>query len=109
MDFALTPDGRYLIAIGQPASSPGLASRQSTVSIPTSQIEEGFDLPLGSYSHNEDLRAKRTQMVVFDIVEGTSKMYAVSSSRRNPFFHKASRGFVLTDVTFLGRCPRCIC
>ncbi|KAF8319378.1 WD40 repeat-like protein [Clavulina sp. PMI_390] len=74
MDFALTPDGRYLIAVGQPAEVTPSASRQSTTSIPLqTDPEEGFELPVGLHSSHGDLRAKRTQMIVFDLAEGTRK------------------------------------
>ena len=68
VDFDLSPDGRYLIAVGQPASSS-----QSTTSIATPP-DEVFDLPLGVYSPHEDLRAKRTQMIIFDLADGSRRM-----------------------------------
>jgi len=68
VDFDLTPDGRYLIAVGQPGSSG-----QSSTSIATLP-DEAFDLPLGMYSPHEDLRAKRTQMIIFDLVDSSRRM-----------------------------------
>lgn len=82
VDFAITPNGRYLIAVGQPAT--GLSSQAQSVnsqsqasllpggSAPGSEFEP-FDLPLSNYSLNEDLRAKRTQMIVFDLMDGSRR------------------------------------
>lgn len=96
-DFAITPDGRFLIAVGQPGDSRGAqslpgSSRNSmnqghAPSISGSSLMpdyEPFDLPLGMYSVNEDLRAKRTQMVIYDLSDGSRRAY-VSSNYTN--FH----------------------
>jgi len=64
VDFALSPDRRYLIAVGQPQEQrilPGTAF---------------FDLPVGMPSlAGDEVRAKRTQLVVFDLLLNTKRSY----------------------------------
>ena len=62
VDFSISPDGRYLVAVGQPHEGRPQ---------PTTPL---FDLPLGVYSAvGDDLRSKRTQLVIFDLENNTRR------------------------------------
>ncbi|KAF9514475.1 hypothetical protein BS47DRAFT_1295012 [Hydnum rufescens UP504] len=62
VDFSISPDGQYLVAVGQP--NEGQAQGPTPL----------FDLPLGVYSTlGDDLRSKRTQLVIFDLENKTTR------------------------------------
>ncbi|KAF8334203.1 WD40 repeat-like protein [Cantharellus anzutake] len=55
VDIAISPNGRYLLAVGQPHEARGVSNGPL------------FDLPVGVYATpSDDYRAKRTQLMVFD-------------------------------------------
>lgn len=55
VDIAISSNGRYLLAVGQPNEARGVSNGPL------------FDLPVGVYATpNDDCRAKRTQLMVFD-------------------------------------------
>lgn len=67
-DFALTPNGRYLVAIGRPTILPPVRrSPPSSTAMPV----EGFDIPIGDDPHSDPSDPKRTQMIIFDLLNGS--------------------------------------